>query len=90
MMAYDNTNRGAAFLNDKKGNDRAPDFKGNINVEGKDFWLSMWLQTQGENSKAPGERYVSFSVQPKEQYSNQQAGASFDKPSAPVDNNNTF
>lgn len=57
---YDNTNRGVLFDNDRKETDKHPDFKGTVNVDGKDYWLSGWLAP--EDSKA----YMKLSVQPKE------------------------
>ena len=59
-MAYDNTNSGALFKNDDKSNERHPDYKGSLNVNGVDFWISSWLKT----SKA-GAKYMSLSVTPK-------------------------
>ena len=32
-------NSGVLFSNDKKDNERAPHYKGNITVEGKDYWF---------------------------------------------------
>jgi uncharacterized protein (DUF736 family) len=59
-VAYDNTNSGALFKNDDKSNERHPDYKGSLNVNGVDFWISSWLKT----SKA-GAKYMSLSVTPK-------------------------
>lgn len=56
-MAYDNTNRGALFKNDKKTGDSQPDYKGNLNVDGKEFYISAWLKTSGA-----GKKYMSLSV----------------------------
>ena len=58
---FDNTNSGALFKNDKKESDKHPDYKGSINVNGTEFWLSSWLK----KSKA-GATYMSLSVQPKD------------------------
>lgn len=63
-MSYDDTNRGQIWGNDKKTSDSHPDFKGSINVEGKEYWLSAWKRAPDANPKAPSLR---FSVQPKEQ-----------------------
>lgn len=60
MTEYDNTNSGALFKNDKE-HDKQPDYKGSINVEGTDYWLSSWIKT----SKA-GRKFMSLSVTPKE------------------------
>ncbi len=59
-MAYSNENSGALFKNDDKSNERHPDYKGSLNVNGVDFWISSWLKT----SKA-GAKYMSLSVTPK-------------------------
>lgn len=56
-MAYDNTNSGALFTNDKKGNEKRPDYTGKINVEGKDFYISAWVK---ENKT--GGKFLSLSV----------------------------
>lgn len=46
-MEFDQTNRGALFLNDRKQSDKHPDWKGRININGVDHWLSGWKkQTQ--------------------------------------------
>jgi hypothetical protein len=39
------TNRGAFRKNKQKEKDTHPDIKGQINVEGKDYWLSAWQRT---------------------------------------------
>ncbi len=59
-MKYDNTNSGALFKNEKQ-KDTHPDYRGTINVNGVDFWISAWIKS----SKA-GQKYMSLSVQPKE------------------------
>jgi hypothetical protein len=42
MPQYDNTNKGVLFVNDKQGNPRRPDWRGNLNVNGVEFWISGW------------------------------------------------
>ena len=44
MATFDNTNRGAAFRKDN-ANPKAPKWSGPINVEGKDFEISIWEKT---------------------------------------------
>lgn len=59
---YDNRNRGAIFRNDKEGgNPNWPDYRGSINVDGKDFWLDAWIK----ESKKDGKKYMSLSIKPK-------------------------
>lgn len=60
-MDYDNTNRGVLFKNDRKESDKHPDYKGNINVGGVEFWLSAWIK---EGAKG---KFMSLSVSEKEQ-----------------------
>ncbi len=60
-MNYDNTNRGVLFPNDKKGNEKRPDFTGDLNVGGTEYKLSAWKKS----SKA-GNNFLSISVQLKE------------------------
>lgn len=63
MAEYDNTNRGQIWKNDKKETDKHPDFRGDINIEGKEYWLSAWKRKEGANPKAPA---LSLSVQLKD------------------------
>jgi len=62
-MEYDNTNRGAIWKNDKKETEKHPDFRGELNVNGADFWVSAWRRAPGAPDKAPA---LSFAVTPKE------------------------
>ena len=54
-MEYDNTNKGALFINDKKDKDnpedRKPDMTGKVNVEGSDFFISAWKRVGKESGK---------------------------------------
>jgi hypothetical protein len=58
-MEYDNTNRGVLFKNDRKESDRHPEYKGSININGEEFWLSSWVK-EGKTGK-----FMSLSVTPK-------------------------
>jgi hypothetical protein len=61
MTEYDNTNRGVLFKNDRKESDKHPDYKGNINVNGVEFWLSAWIKDGAKG------KFMSLSIQPKEE-----------------------
>jgi uncharacterized protein (DUF736 family) len=55
MIEYEN--KGILFKNDyKKDNEKAPDYKGKINVEGKEFELAAWVR-EGNKGK-----FMSLSV----------------------------
>jgi hypothetical protein len=65
-MAYDNTNSGLLAKNDKQGNENRPDYRGSINVDGTEYWLSAWIKTGRDGTKLAGQKYMSLSVKPKE------------------------
>jgi hypothetical protein len=77
-MAYDNTNSGLLAKNDKQGNDSRPDYRGSINVDGTEYWLSAWIKTGRDGTKLAGQKYMSLSVQPKD------APAAAPAPAAPA------
>ena len=58
-MEYDNSNRGVLFKNDRKETERHPEYKGSINVDGQEFWLSAWVK-DGKSGK-----FMSLSITPK-------------------------
>jgi len=55
-------NTGSVFTNDKKGNEKAPDLKGQVNVGGKLYDVAMWVK-EGNNGK-----YYSMKVDEPRQY----------------------
>lgn len=61
-MQYDNSNRGAIFKNEDKQQDNHPDYKGSLNVNGVELWVSGWLKT----SEKTGKKFMSLSVKPKD------------------------
>jgi hypothetical protein len=65
---YDNS--GILFRVDEKNNDKDRDYRGELTVNGADFWLSGWIK-QGKNGK-----FLGLSVKPK----NETAGTSKAKP----------
>jgi hypothetical protein len=50
---------GSLFRNANKDEERHADYKGEIMVEGKVYWLNAWIK-QGKNGK-----FLSLSVKPK-------------------------
>jgi uncharacterized protein (DUF736 family) len=63
MSNYTNENSGAIFKNDKRETENHPMYKGSLNVEGKEYWVSVWVNT----SQKSGQKYMSLKLNPKEQ-----------------------
>ena len=57
---YDNTNSGVLFKNQSE-NEKAPAYKGKINVDGKDYELAAWIR-EGKSGK-----FMSLKVQEPKQ-----------------------
>jgi hypothetical protein len=60
MTTYDNTNRRNLSKNDRKEKPSHADYRGQINVEGREYWLDGWIK-EGERGK-----WLSLSVKPKQ------------------------
>ena len=65
MTDYDDTNRGQIWPNEDKTAETPTwaDFKGSVNVEGVEYWVSAWKRKPDANPKAPS---LSFSIKRKE------------------------
>ena len=44
-------NSGAIFKNAKKSNEKQPDWKGNVNVNGKIMEISLWVKTSQKGTQ---------------------------------------
>jgi hypothetical protein len=64
-MAYDNTNSGVLFKNDRKEKESQPDFTGKINVGGTEYQLAAWVK-EGQKGK-----FYSLRVSEKNQQTTQ-------------------
>ena len=64
MTTYDNTNRGFLRTNEKKPEQKegAPEYRGEINVNGQEFWIAGWL-AEHENM---GGKYFRLKTEPKD------------------------
>ena len=58
MESKNKNNSGAIFKNNKT-KDTQPDYKGTVNVNGKDMQVSLWLKTSSKD----GSKFVSVSFQ---------------------------
>lgn len=59
---YDNELRGVLFKNNKRTEDRQPQYTGNVQVEGREYWLSAWVKESKQ-----GNKFFSLSLTPKDQ-----------------------
>ena len=60
MAEFDNTNRGALVKNEKKEAEKDSDYRGQINVDGTEYWLNAWIKTSKK-----GVKFMSLSVKKK-------------------------
>lgn len=56
-MEGNKLNTGVLFPNNKKENERQPDYRGSVNVDGKEYELSVWKKTSQRGSP-----YMSIAV----------------------------
>lgn len=78
---YDNTNEIAIWGNENKRKPTDPDFKGNGNIEGKEFWASAWKRDEGANERAP---VLKVKLTPKEAPKDQAQYIDIEKAPDPV------
>ena len=71
-MDYDNTNSGVLFKNESD-NDKAPTYKGKINVDGKEYELAAWVR----EAKSGKGKFLSLKVQEPRQKADKKT-ATFD------------
>lgn len=64
---YDNNLTGVLFVNDRQGNEKRPDWKGSLEVDGVHFWVSGWIR-----QSARGE-LISLKLEKKEQQASRPA-----------------
>lgn len=59
---YDNTNRGAAFVNKTKASPTHNDYSGSLDVEGVEYWFNCWVKKNPKD----GTNYLSYSIKKKQ------------------------
>jgi hypothetical protein len=58
---FDGTNRGVISKNTRKELETHPDIRGQINVDGTEYWLDGWLKQRNDGTGS----FYSLSVKPK-------------------------
>jgi uncharacterized protein (DUF736 family) len=59
-MSYDNTNTGVLFPNDQGDNPKRPNYKGSLNIGGKEYEIAAWNRTAKS-----GREFISLKVEEK-------------------------
>ncbi len=62
MPQYDNELSGALFKNDKNGNEKRPDYRGQCEIAGIEYWVSGWIK----EPKSGGAKFMSLRFEAKE------------------------
>ena len=89
---FDNTNSGALFKNDKRGNERSPDYKGECAPvcpycgKKSEFWLSAWIKTMKKDAT---KKFMSLALTPKDEPKNQ-SQQNYNDPPADFDDDIPF
>lgn len=61
-MAYEmKDNTGSLFKNDRRESDNHPNLRGQVMVNGEEYWVSAWTKVKGD-----GEKWLSLAFTPKE------------------------
>ena len=65
-MAYDNTNSGFLSRNERKEKPTHPDFSGNCDINGVQYWISGWTKDGKPGTKMEGKKFFSLSFKAKD------------------------
>jgi uncharacterized protein (DUF736 family) len=65
----ENNNKGALFIDNKRTNEKAPQYRGNAMVNGVQMKISAWVNV----SQKDGSKYLSLKFEETEQQQTQQA-----------------
>ena len=62
-MAYEKRdNSGTLFRNERKNNERSPDYTGSCMIGGRDYWINGWVK-----ESQSGKKFFSFAFKEKEE-----------------------
>jgi hypothetical protein len=68
MAFQQKPNRGSLFKNADKSKEEDRDYAGSINIDGREYWLSGWINTTKD-----GNKYLSLAIKPKDEPAGQGA-----------------
>jgi hypothetical protein len=60
-MAYDPTDKGSLFKNEDRLTEKHPLYKGEININGTEYWLAAWI-----NKSKDGKSFMSLKATKKD------------------------
>ncbi len=84
-MAYEQRpNSGTLGKNKRKTEDKHPDYAGDIDIDGKGYFLNGWLK----ENKATGEKFFSLSVKAKTPKADRPPERKVESAGAEMDENN--
>lgn len=79
---YTNEMRFALFTNDKRGNEKRPDFRGTLSIDGIEYKMSGWLRTTKDGKNL---QYIAGQIEkadPKQAGGGTASPAAFPRPAA--------
>lgn len=50
MAEYNNNMKGVLYKNDKKTEDKHPNYKGSCEIEGRQYWLAGWMKKNDDGT----------------------------------------
>ncbi len=61
MPEYDNNMRGVLFRNDRGRGENSPEYTGNCEIDGVEYWVSAWVKQSKQ-----GKKFFSMSFKAKD------------------------
>lgn len=69
---YDNNMSGIISKNDRKEKETHPDYKGNCEIDNREFWISGWIKERKDGTG----KFLSLSFSPKDQQQSSSSASS--------------
>lgn len=78
-MAYDNTNSVIIYKNDRRRDEKDAEYTGTVNVDGREFWINLWVKEGKPGTKLAGKKFFSGKVRAKQPRTESQPTESADR-----------